>query len=349
MKPVVSIITAMHNQGEFAANCLESAIAQTYKNWELIIIDDYSTDDTAQIAKHYTQKDKRIKYFRNTKNWGVKNLHKTYNKAINLSAGEYIAFLEGDDWWPKDKLAKQITCFSDKDVVFSYGDAVMTRSNGFPIDVISYSGGKELNNDPVASILERFSDFSFFFLVSTVMIRKNVLREVRGFKKDRFFPFVDVPTWYELALKGKFFYYRGVLGYYRRHKTSSWVDVARDSDAMLRSEMKKMFWSFISRNKEKLKDLGFILDRKKFLAEQSKALIKKKRNKKFSIFLHTLLFDDSKLLNRAGHEVIEDNSIDIMRKTIVLAFVQIGPLKNVVLFLRFKLKEFLYRAKSTSA
>ena len=344
--PLVSIITAMHNQAEFARQCIESAINQTYKNWEMIIIDDFSTDNTSDIAKSYAKKDKRIRYIRHTKNWGARNLDRIYNQGLKLSHGEYFAILEGDDWWPTDKLEKQMGCFRDKDVVLSYGNSIMTRSNGFPIDIIYYVGDRRsLNNDPIPSVMERFSDFSFFILLSTVILRRNALLKIGGFKKDKYFPFTDVPTWYELSLIGKFYYCNEVVGYYRRHKTSSWVDVAKDSDAMLRSEMQKSYWVFTRRNSQKLNKLGFSIDKKKVSSEQSKILVKKKRNKNLSIFLHTLLFDDQQMIENAGRKALKDKKLNRKLKIAISIAIKMGDLRKLALFVSFNIKLVFYKIK----
>jgi len=102
---LVSIITPTYNHAEFIGACIESVLAQTYPYWEMIIIDDGSTDDTGEVVARY--EDDRIRYIRQP-NMGVERLTETYNKALSLARGEYIAILEGDDYWPDYKLSKHL-------------------------------------------------------------------------------------------------------------------------------------------------------------------------------------------------------------------------------------------------
>lgn len=101
--PLVSIITPNYNSSEFLKETIESVIAQTYKNWEMLIIDDGSKDDSLTIARSF--QDSRIKIYQNERNLGVAS---TRNKGIDISQGEFIAFLDSDDLWLPQKLEKQI-------------------------------------------------------------------------------------------------------------------------------------------------------------------------------------------------------------------------------------------------
>ncbi len=117
-KALVSIITPTYNHEKFIGKCIESVLDQSYTNWEMIIVDDGSTDKTEAVITKYN--DNRIKHLKQ-KNIGIWNLNKTYNKALKISKGELVAILEGDDYWPLDKLEKQIKCFKDPEVVLSWG------------------------------------------------------------------------------------------------------------------------------------------------------------------------------------------------------------------------------------
>lgn len=105
-KPKVSIITPTFNHERFIAECIDSVINQTFNDWEMIIIDDGSTDSTPDIISDYD--DDRIIYIRQ-ENEGPYKLGEIYNKALSLSNGDFIAILEGDDFWPPEKLDYSIT------------------------------------------------------------------------------------------------------------------------------------------------------------------------------------------------------------------------------------------------
>ncbi len=104
-RPLCSIITAAYNCEETIGKTIDSVLQQTEKNWELIVIDDGSTDRTPTILAEYAQKDSRIRFLQNESNQGVAE---TRNRGLDASRGSYIAFLDGDDWWQPEKLKKQI-------------------------------------------------------------------------------------------------------------------------------------------------------------------------------------------------------------------------------------------------
>lgn len=116
MQELVSIIMPSYNTGKFIKETIESVLSQTYSNWELIIVDDCSTDNTDEIVKPYLE-DERIKYFKNEKNSGAAV---SRNRAIRESKGRWIAFLDSDDLWNEDKLQKQISFMEEKGYGFSY-------------------------------------------------------------------------------------------------------------------------------------------------------------------------------------------------------------------------------------
>ncbi len=210
--PLVSIITPTYNHEKYIAQCIDSVMAQTYENWEMIIIDDGSTDKTPNIIGRYD--DERIKYFRQ-KNKGIWKLNETYNKALKQANGELIAILEGDDFWPPDKLERQISYFKDQDIVLTWGVAGITNSEG---KLVSFSPENPKNFLNLSNI-ELFRKMLHKNLISavTAMCRKDSLLSIGGFKQATYTPFVDYPTWLNLGLHGKLYFSEELLGYWRRH------------------------------------------------------------------------------------------------------------------------------------
>jgi glycosyltransferase involved in cell wall biosynthesis len=102
---MVSIITPSYNSSRFIAQTIESVLSQTYDNWEMIIVDDVSPDNSNEIIEKYVQRDSRIKLLKLEKNSGPAVAR---NRAIEEAIGRYIAFLDADDLWMSDKLQKQI-------------------------------------------------------------------------------------------------------------------------------------------------------------------------------------------------------------------------------------------------
>ncbi|MEW6027535.1 MAG: glycosyltransferase [Planctomycetota bacterium] len=212
MKPLVSIITPTYNHEKYIHACIQSTIDQTYTDWEMIIIDDGSTDSTTQIISEFA--DRRIKYIRQD-HLGVYQLGATYNKALALAQGEIIAILEGDDFWPADKLGRQITSFDEPSVVLDYGSAIQVDTNGAmtrKLQSLSH------NNQPIGSILPLLlNPFESKIYSPTVCIRKNALQKIGGFVQPDYLASVDYSTYCHLALEGEFRYLPETLGYWRRH------------------------------------------------------------------------------------------------------------------------------------
>ena len=116
MDDLVSIIMPSYNTASFIAESIQSIQAQSYENWELLIVDDCSTDNTDDVVKNYLA-DTRIRYLKNEKNCGAAI---SRNRALCESKGKWIAFLDSDDLWTPDKLEKQIGFMEKHGYHFSY-------------------------------------------------------------------------------------------------------------------------------------------------------------------------------------------------------------------------------------
>ena len=116
-KNLVSIITPMYNSEKFIEATIKSVINQTYKDWEMIIVDDCSTDNSPNIVKPYVENDSRIKYIRVEFNQGVSHAR---NLALKQASGQFIAFLDSDDIWNEKKLEKQINFMNDKGCAITF-------------------------------------------------------------------------------------------------------------------------------------------------------------------------------------------------------------------------------------
>jgi glycosyltransferase involved in cell wall biosynthesis len=209
---LVSIITPTYNHEKFIGQCIESVLAQTYPYWEQIIIDDGSTDRTREIVSQF--KDDRIKYLRQ-ENIGIWRLKETYNKALSISQGELIAVLEGDDFWPPNKLEKQIPAFDKPDVVLSWGKVTQTTQDAKTLDT-NPKNFKWFEHRKKEEVLRRLLLHNFIS-ACTAMCRKVALLSVGGFQQPSQAMYVDYPTWLELSLVGEFKPVNEVLGFYRRH------------------------------------------------------------------------------------------------------------------------------------
>jgi glycosyltransferase involved in cell wall biosynthesis len=117
MNDLVSIIMPNYNCAKYIDETIQSVIAQTYTNWELLIVDDCSKDNSVEIIKSYQAKDDRIKLFINEKNSGAAT---SRNWALREAKGKWIAFLDSDDLWLPEKLEKQIAFMENNNYHFSF-------------------------------------------------------------------------------------------------------------------------------------------------------------------------------------------------------------------------------------
>ena len=127
MNSLVSIITPSYNSSKFIKDCINSVFSQTYKNWEMIIVDDCSEDNSKEIISELSTKDKRIKPIFLEKNVGAAEAR---NTAIRQSIGKYVAFLDSDDLWNPKKLEKQLSFMDKNEIVFSYTNYQLMSENG---------------------------------------------------------------------------------------------------------------------------------------------------------------------------------------------------------------------------
>lgn len=114
---LVSIITPAYNCADYIEECIESVINQTYQNWEMLIVNDRSTDNTQFIVESYAKKDRRIKLYNQQKNAGAAAAR---NKALELSQGRFVAFLDSDDAWKPNKLEKQLAFMLENKYGFTF-------------------------------------------------------------------------------------------------------------------------------------------------------------------------------------------------------------------------------------
>ncbi len=218
--PVVTIITPTYNHEKYIGECLKSAIDQTFTSWEMLVMDDGSTDRTAEIVKSFASSDPRIRLI-SQQNIGIFRLAETYNKALAMARGEHIAVLEGDDCWAPQKLEYQLAAMnSAPEAVLCWGRAESVNADKSIVYSLSPEIGSDdsiwYNNQPVGSILNIFL-YRNCIPALTMLIRKKALEEIGGFRQGFGLPLVDLPTLCELALKGEFRFLPENLGCWRNY------------------------------------------------------------------------------------------------------------------------------------
>ena len=215
-KPLVSIGMPVYNAERYIRQALDSLLAQDYKNFELIISDNASTDHTPEICQGYVARDKRIRYYRNKMNLGS---FRNFNRVAELSSGKYIMFAAYDDLWDSTFISRCVPILEENpEVVLVYSQAVLIGPDGSQIG---------LRNNPIdtrgMSAVHRYKHVlwnPWCFMVYGVIRRETlsqtgILRNVWGSA------FV---TLVELALKGEFAQIGEPLFYYRKSRPEKGFD-----------------------------------------------------------------------------------------------------------------------------
>lgn len=169
--PKISIITPTYNSSKFVERTIKSVLTQTYTDWEYLIIDDHSTDNTVELINKFAKKDSRIKFYSTSQNSGGPALPK--NVGIENAKGEYVAFLDHDDEWLPEKLEKQLKVFSkSKDEKLGLVSCFLNiRDNE---GKLLYKHKKNYRGD----VIKQLANGNFIVTSSCVMTKLNILKEV---------------------------------------------------------------------------------------------------------------------------------------------------------------------------
>ena len=269
LPPRISVLTPTYNHSNYILECIESLQRQTLPDWEQIIIDDGSTDDTQEKVSRV--QDGRITYVRQ-KHVGIDNLYKSYNRGLRESRAEYVAILEGDDLWPQHKLNLQLPISEKSKAAVTYGltaAAGTTRQFRYGIFHMMPRMPRDhriLNNNPPGYILKRLL-FDNFIPAVTIIIKRTALEECRGFVQPPNTIAVDFPTLLALSLRNQFLFIPHILGYSRRHSQSSTFLVNRTLSQSLRIVQSN--GSYAKQLLDKAKSEGLVRGDLLYLLEES--------------------------------------------------------------------------------
>lgn len=205
MPPAVSVNLCCYNGERYLAETLDSIGAQTYKDWELVIVDDGSIDSTGAIVKRYLDAGWPIRYHWQ-KNMG---LGCARNKCIELSSGRYIALIDQDDLWLPDKLERQVRAMDDGISALCYGGVMKIDGQGKPI---GYDIPKKKSGHLFAALLMQFD-----INVPTAMIRKAALEDANLNFDANVTASEEYCLFMQLAVKTRFIVISDVLAKYRIH------------------------------------------------------------------------------------------------------------------------------------
>ena len=204
MSDLVSIIMPSYNTAQYIAETIQSVINQTYQNWELIIVDDCSSDDTDIVVGKI--KDPRIKYIKNQRNSGAAV---SRNRALRMANGRWVAFLDSDDLWKPEKLEKQIGFMTKKKCYFSYTDYEEIDADGNKTNVF-VTGPK---------VITKTGMFNYCWpgcLTVMYNAEKVGLIQIADIKKNN-----DYAMWLKVCKKADCYLLDETLGQYRKGRVGS--------------------------------------------------------------------------------------------------------------------------------
>lgn len=227
--PLVSVVMPAYNAGKYIGDAIRSVQAQTYENWELLVIDDCSADHTVEIIQALANEDDRIRLIRNSQNSGTAQ---TRNHGLELSAGEWVALLDSDDVWHSEKLEKQLAVAlrTNADIVYCSYSLMDDRSHHLSDFVIPETTSyRDMLKENVIGC-------------STVLMRRAILTG-RRFSAEYYHE--DYVLWLELLRDGyKAAADREVLTDYRIVKGSRSNDKLRSAKNrwMIYRRVEKLSW-----------------------------------------------------------------------------------------------------------
>ena len=205
-QPLVSVIMNCYNGETYLRESIESVLSQTYENWELIFWDNRSEDKSAEIFKSYN--DKRFKYYYASQHT---LLSEARNEAVKRSSGEFIAFLDTDDFWEKDKLELQLPLFKDSKVGVVYGNLFIVNEK-LNIKKIFLKRKK-----PRGFILDDLLK-NYCTLLVTLVVRKSFLDNCQPVFNNSFHIAGDFDLMIRMSVKYKFDCVEKPIASYRVHK-----------------------------------------------------------------------------------------------------------------------------------
>jgi len=220
-RPLVSVVIPTYNRAASVKKTLDSVFLQTYKNLEIIIIDDCSTDDTSKVLYVISSKDNRVRVLRNEKNL---RLVRTLNKGVKAAKGKYIARLDDDDvWLDADKIEKQINFLeSHPDYVLTGGGVIKVDEQGGEISRVLF---------PKEDIRIREAMlFRSLFIHSAVVFRRDVFDKIGGYNEN-LSVCEDYDLWLRMGRVGKLYNFPDYF-----------VRYAESDSNLSNTQLRKIFW-----------------------------------------------------------------------------------------------------------
>jgi hypothetical protein len=224
INPKVSVCIPAYNYGRYLKTCVTSVLAQAYEDYEIILVDNASTDETAEVAHSFN--DPRVRYFRNANTVSAVENH---NKAFSLAQGEYIALLAADDEFLPDRLFRCVELLNRyPEVGLVYSALIIVDAEGNAVETVC-----PYLQDHIMPGKQEFASLvqENHIACPTVMFRNRLCREVGGFRPLRYSP--DWDMWLRFAVRSDLAYIATPLARYRVHSASETADYVRSGQVEL--------------------------------------------------------------------------------------------------------------------
>jgi glycosyltransferase involved in cell wall biosynthesis len=227
--PLVSVIMLSYNHKEYIGHAINSVSNQDFQDWELVVIDDASTDESQQLIKSFSERDERVRAIYHENNRGIAA---STNEGIDSARGKFIAFLDSDDVWNSDKLTAQLALLKEDEdlVVWSEGDLINESGSFIGQKFTEIHGAR--NKKKSGDILQPLIEGNYIFQSSFIMKRENLIgiRFNEGLKYLNDYQFVV-----ELANRYKFKFIDESLAMYRVHSSNA---TKHDPEGFISDEIK---------------------------------------------------------------------------------------------------------------
>jgi glycosyltransferase involved in cell wall biosynthesis len=212
---LVSILMTSYNHEKYLTEAIESVLNQSFRDFELIIVDDASTDSSPKVIEEYARKDKRIRPFYHKSNMGIS---KTANDCLAEAKGKFVAFIASDDAWVKTKLERQLAKLEADESLIVWSEGEIIDENGIPSEeTFTYRAGACSKKKSGNIFKELF--FGNFILGQSIILKREF---VKGTRFDEHLKYLnDYKFMVDLAHNHRFFFIEEPLTKYRVHEKST--------------------------------------------------------------------------------------------------------------------------------
>lgn len=251
LKPVISILIPTYNGATYLSECIESILVQTYQDWELLIVDDCSGDDTLKIALRYAHRDRRLRVVSNPENLGLVG---NWNRCVELAQGEWIKFVFQDDWIEPECLEVMLDASTLNNSIvacqraFAFGEGVSESTQqdyrNLPTLSLLFPDGGMISAEAYSRTVVDLLDVNFVGEPTAVMLHRNVFEQF-GYFNPALIQLCDFEFWTRIAVHTGIAYVPRQLATFRVHKDAASAKNAIQNDYGIELDILSMLHDFV--------------------------------------------------------------------------------------------------------